>query len=131
MEEIQAFKCKVCGEMFDGAVKAYECEFKHAQEDYANCLLKEGYDLDYINRWCGLNWNLKEEQKRITKDNCFIIRHWQCCDKPAYRIMGIERNGYLNVRGCGSWSGYYGNLMSVSDLPEPHPKEELYVDSRH
>jgi hypothetical protein len=131
MEEIQAFKCKICGEFYDKKSSAYECEYKHARENYANCLLKEGYDLDYINRWCGFGWRLSEEQKRITKDNCFIISHWQCCDRPAYRITGIEKNGYVDMWGCGSWSGYYGHPVSISDLPKPHPKEELFVDERY
>lgn len=59
--------------------------------------------------------------------------NWQCCDKPAYRITHIFFDGKVNVRGCGSWSGYYSNRLRLesSDLKNPRPKEELFIDSRY
>lgn len=131
MEQIEAFKCKVCGEIYNRKEDAYRCEFIHARSAYANCLLKEGYGLGTIEYRCGFNWNLNDEQKKITKDNCFVISHWQCCDKPAYRITGIEENGFVDVWGCGSWSGYYGHPMEIRNLPKPHPAEELFIDGRY
>ena len=131
MEEVKAFSCIRCNKIYKGERDAYECEFKHAQEEYANCLLREGHNLEHINWCCGFNWNLTEEQKKITHDNCFIISHWQCCEKPAYRITGIDRGGFVRVWGCGSWNGYYGNTIQVSNLPKPHPKEELFIDERY
>lgn len=130
MEEVKAYKCKVCQKIYDRQRYAYECEFKHAQIAYANHLLKEGYNLAHIKWCCGFHWTLSKEQEEITKDSCFIISHWQCCDKPAYRITGIEDGGYIYVCGRGSWSGTYGKPCDVSNLPKPHPKEKLYVDAR-
>lgn len=39
----------------------------------------------------------------------------------------------VNVRGCGSWNGYYGDYVSITsrDLKNPRPKEELFVDKRY
>lgn len=131
METIEAYKCKICGQIYNNKIDAYRCEFKHSQLAYANCLLKSGYGLDYINYCCGFRWNLTSEQKGITQDNCFIISHWQCCEKPAYKITSIEEGGYLRLCGCGSWDGYYGNSVKPDRLPQPHPKEELFIDSRY
>jgi len=74
-----------------------------------------------------------EHLENINKDNCFKISYWQCCDKPAYRITRICFDGRVDVRGCGSWSGYYGDHLKLSstDLMNPRPKEELFVDSRY
>jgi hypothetical protein len=132
MEKIEAFKCGICGEIHNREENALQCELKHIQNNLANCMLQQGYTLDTINYWCKFGWSLKDEQKGITKESCFIIEHWQCCDKPAYQIKSID-NGWLNIRGCGSWSGYYGNLMSVDHLSrfKPHPKEELFIDPRY
>ena len=131
MEIIEAYKCKTCGQIYNRERDAYECEFKHSQLAYANCLLKAGYNLEHINYCCGFRWNLTSEQKEITQDNCFIVSHWQCCEKPAYRITGIEKGGYLHVWGCGSWSGYYGGSIKPEKLSKPYPKEELFIDPRY
>lgn len=130
MEEIKAFKCKTCGAIFQRDRDAFECEFKHSQNELANRLLEDGYTLGHIDWCCKLGWNLTAEQKDITKDNCFIVSHWQCCDKPAYQIVATE-NGMLRLCGCGNWSGYYGNTVSLDRLPAPHPKEELFIDGRY
>jgi len=131
MEAIEAFKCRECGEIFKRERDAYECEFKHAQYAYANHLLKNGYELGHIGWCCGFHWILTSEQKAITQDNCFVFSHWQCCNKPAYKIISIEKGERLSLWGCGSWDGYYGGLVSIDKLPEPHSKEELYIDGRY
>lgn len=127
MEEVTAYKCSICKHIYDKEIDALECEFKHARYNLANALLDKGYNLSSIKYWCGFDWNLSEEQKDITKDNCFIISHWQCCEKPAYQIRRIEDNGNLYVSGVGGWHGGYGNEVNVNKLPKPHPKEELFI----
>ena len=131
MKEITAYKCKVCGTTHDDESDAYKCEFKHAQTALANSLFRKGYPLSVINYYCGYGWNLSKEREEITQDSCFVISHWQCCDKPAYKITRIEDNGWVMVMGCGSWSGYYGHEVRVDELPKPHPKEELFIDKRY
>ena len=129
MEEIKAYKCGVCKHTYDREQEVLECEFKHARYNYANILLNKGYTLSSINYLCGFNWQLIKEQEDITKDNCFVISHWQGCNKPAYQIRRIEENGYVYVRGKGGWSGYYGSDIKVDQyyLKKPYPKEDLYV----
>lgn len=132
MEEVKAYKCNRCSHIYNREIDALECEYKHARYYYANALLEKGWNLRMINSACGFNWNLTDEQKEITKDSCFIISHWQCCEKPAYQIRRIEENGYVYVSGKGSWSGYYGNEVSIDQyyMKKPYPKEDLFVDSR-
>ena len=126
VEEVSAYKCNWCGEIYNREIGAAECAFKHAKTNLANALLKQGSNLEQINYMCGFHWNLSDEKKKITKDNCFIISHWQCCEKPAYQIQRIEANGLLWLWGKGSWSSGYGDYVSIDRLPEPYPKEELY-----
>jgi len=128
MEELKAYKCKVCSELYIKKSSCLECEFKHAKESLANALLKEGSTLWMINHVCGFYWNLKKEHENVTKDNCFIISHWQCCEKPAYQITWIDARGNITLKGKGSWSGYYGGEVRLDRLSKPYPKEDLFID---
>ena len=126
VEEIISYRCNYCGNLFEDKLEADRCALDHARVNLANTMLNKGSSLSIIEYWCGFHWNLSEEQKRITKDNCFVFSHWQCCDRPAYRIVGIEKGGFLFLWGIGGWGGGYGNTIPLDKLPEPHPKEELY-----
>lgn len=130
MEEVTMYCCSVCRKSFKNSYQALQCEFIHTRTNYANSLLEAGYSLASINYYCGFGWTLKKEQESITKDNCFVISYWQCCDKPAYKIVSVNDNGTLYLCGKGSWDGYFGNGLSIQRLPEPHPKEDLFVDPR-
>lgn len=125
-EEVMSYKCNWCNKIYKRQFDADECAFNHARINLANTLLNEGTTLASIEYWCGFHWNLTEEQKNITKDSCFIISHWQCCEKPAYKIVAIEGRGCLRIWGIGGWSGGYGNTISLDRLPKPHSKEEFY-----
>jgi hypothetical protein len=129
-EEVASYKCNWCGKLHKYESDANRCAFDHAKKNYANSLLREGHSLSRINYVCGFGWKLTKEQEDITQDNCFIVSHWQCCEKPAYKIVDISSNGILELRGKGSWSGYYGNSVSIDRLPKPYPKEDLFVDQR-
>lgn len=96
-------------------------------------MLDEGFTLKQINDECKIWYKVPKHLENVNKDNCFKISYWQCCDKPAYRITHIFFDGKVNVWGCGSWSGYYGNRLNLSssDLKNPRPKEELFIDSRY
>lgn len=126
-EEIKGYKCNWCGELYKEELHAVECAYKHSRENLANSLLRDGATLETIQSRCNFRWNLKDYQKNITKDNCFVMSHWQCCDKPAYQIMKINIDGGLYLRGKGNWSGYYGNDVRVDQLSTPYPEEDLFV----
>ena len=128
--EVVSYKCNWCGELHKTETDAAECAFDHARVNLANSLLRNGCYLDTIEYHCKFGWKLTEEQKTISKENCFIVSHWQCCKKPAYRIVEIDKHGNLRLWGKGSWDGYYGNFISIDRLPEPHPKEEFFIDQR-
>ncbi|MBD9181077.1 MAG: hypothetical protein EGP79_02085, partial [Roseburia intestinalis] len=108
-------------------------EIRHERIEKANEMLDEGYTLKQINDECEIWGSVPEHLENVNKDNCFKISYWQCCDKPAYRITDIFFDGKVNVRGCGSWNGYYGNPLRLDsrDLKDPRPKEELFIDSRY
>ena len=96
-------------------------------------MLDEGYTLQEIQDSCDIWYSIPEHLKNVNKDNCFTIPWWQCCDKPAYQIDYIYMDGKVRVWGCGSWSGYYGNALSLNsnDLRNIHDKEELFIDKRY
>ena len=110
-----------------------EHEESHRKSEKANEMLSGGKTLEKINNECHLWSEIPDYLKNVTKDNCFVIKHLQCCNKLAYRIVSITHKGRLRLWGCGSWNGYYGCELSIRDnyLKNPRPKEELFVDPRH
>lgn len=133
LEKVIKYKCSECGELFDIPENALACERRHKRIEKANGMLDEGFTLKQINDECKIWYKVPKHLENVNKDNCFKISYWQCCDKPAYRITHIFFDGKVNVWGCGSWSGYYGNRLNLSssDLKNPRPKEELFIDSRY
>lgn len=81
---------------------------------------------DGRNLWYG---GLPAYLYNVTKDNYFIISHWQCCKKPAYQIKYIDEYGILYLYGDGSWNGGFGGYLEIYDiyLKDPRPLDELFV----
>lgn len=133
LEKIIKYKCSECGELFDTEEMALEHEERHKNIDKANEMLIDGYTLKQINDECKIWDCVPVYLENVNKDNCFTIRHWQCCEKPAYQIVHIFFDGRVNARGYGSSDGYYGNRISLNnrDLNNPRPKEELFIDERY
>ena len=85
--------------------------------DWATKMLKAGYSVAEILEATGktvpdLVLDL------VTKDSKLVISHWQCCDGPGYkpRLFDIGMQS-LYVHGhAGSWSGAYGNSVSLDSL---------------
>lgn len=127
------YKCDYCGGLFSSESMCSEHEDKHVRRNKANEMLKSGCTLKEIQEECNIWYNLPEYLNNVTKDSCFKISYWQCCDKPAYQIICIGMADDVNVRGCGSWTGYYGEYVKItsSELRNPRPKEELFVDARY
>lgn len=133
MEKVIRYKCDHCGELFYDEQTCIEHEEFHRRIHKANEMLKSGATLSEINNECHIWYSVPEYLKDVTKDNCFVIQHWQCCSKPAYQIVDIGVDSRLNVRGCGSWNGYYGYYIDIAsdNLKNPRPKEELFIDPRY
>lgn len=133
MEKVTRYKCDYCGKLFSSEELCLEHEESHRRSEKANEMLDAGKTLEEINNECHLWSEVPEYLKNVTKDNCFVISYWQCCDKPAYRIVSITHKGRLRLHGCGSWLGGYGDELGINDnnLKNPRPKEELFVDPRH
>jgi len=130
MKKILAYKCYICGKLFDNERIAKSHNKYHAKKRLSNYLLSKGVTLDKINNKCCFHWQLTEIQKTITKDNCFEISYLQCCNKPAYRIVNISGTGEIEVWGIGSWSGGYASYVRLGCLENPRPLNELFKDNR-
>lgn len=133
MKKVIRYKCDYCGELFTSEEWCLEHEESHKKSEKANEMLDAGKTLEEINIECHLWSEIPEYLNNVTKDNCFVISYWQCCDKPAYRIVSITHKWRLRLFGCGSWSGYYDSELDINNnnLQNPRPKEELFIDSRH
>lgn len=129
MKKITMYECEYCGEKFLSEEYCLKHEEKESSNVKANKMLHEGRTLKEINEECKI-WNeLPEYLEEVTEDNCFVISHWQCCEKPAYQIQKIEVGGRLFVSGVGSWYGAYGGYLPINDhhLKRPYGKDKLYV----
>lgn len=103
-----------------------------------NRLFEKGKTFGEIEETTGYNFGIYEENSHmrdVNKDNCFVISHWQCFKKPAYKICwlipSISSWGDLYIRlhviGKGGWTGYYGESLNINSpsLKNPRPKEEF------
>ena len=133
MKRVIKYRCDYCGDLFDYEDTCLKHEERHERIYKANQMLEDGHTLKEIQDECNIWHEVPEYLENVTTDNCFIISHWQCCDKPAYQITAIRMDGRVQLWGCGSWSGYYGNEAKLDwlYLKNPHPKEELFIDKRY
>lgn len=146
MEVVTRYRCEYCGELFYSEEECLRHEERHRKINKANEMLNDGFTLKEINDECEIwtkeigHWvnniwygGIPKYLLNITKDNCFKISYWQCCEKPAYQIQSITMKGKLFLHGKGSWSGYYGGELELNNLnlKDPRPKDELFVDPRH
>ena len=133
MRKVTRYQCEYCGELFNTEIECFNHERRHEQLAKANGMLREGCTLLEINNHCFMWREVPKHLMNVTKDNCFVVSHWQCCDKPAYSIVDIDMSGRVKLWGCGSWDGYYGQKVTLdsSCLYNPRPKEELFVDKRY
>lgn len=54
---------------------------------------------------------------KTTKDTGFVVRHWQCHEKPIYKVCAIETGGRLYLSGdAENWCGPYGGWIDLADL---------------
>lgn len=138
-KRVEMWECDLCGEAFQSEEDCLMHEKQEIAVGEANKMLKNGSTLKEINDKLNLWHSIPKHLEDVTKDHCFTISHWQCCDKPAYRITFIAFTGgvygaaKLNLWGCGSWSGYYGEQLDVTShlLSNPFPPEELFIDKRY
>lgn len=133
MEKVIKYRCAYCGDLFDSEERCLEHEDRHKRIYRANKMLKDGYTLKEIQDECNIWYKVQEYLENVNTENCFVVSHWQCCDKPAYQIEYIHMDGRVRLWGCGSWMGYYGNDVNLNYLclKTPYPKEELFVDKRY
>ena len=125
-KEQTTYKCEECYEIYEEYYRALECIFTHARGNLATAMLNAGRTLSSIQYICGFNWELADNQKDITKDNCFVMSHWQLCEKPAYSIYTIDGDGTITIGGWGGWHGPYSDKVKLSSLTDPRPASEKY-----
>lgn len=130
MTEVTKYMCDTCGELFSDSQDCIKHEQRHRDIKEANEMLKAGKTIADIQAACNIWPNgIPKHTEKITKDSCFVIKHWECCRKPAYRIVAIHFDGRLQVEGKCTNSGVYGNVISIdnTNLTDPRPADELYV----
>lgn len=103
-------------------------EYEQQREDAkaANEMLENGATLmaaltraNQTRPWwdSGLTLEDKVMLMKITKDTGFVVSHWQCSDKPGYKVCEIDSYGRMHLFGdAGCWSGPYGNWVDLRDL---------------
>lgn len=84
--------------------------------DAANKILDEGGNLHAAIKAWGYQINPAQVFKLMTKDTKLAIPHWQCRDEPGYVVMRFDKNGIRVGGDAGSWSGFYADYVSVTDL---------------
>lgn len=112
-----------CGNRtFASKEECLEHEEKERLVELANEMLRDGKTLNEINLVCHI-WSLEphkyvndsnsgglpEYLLNVTKDNYFVVSHWQGCKKPIYSIQEIYKNGDLllaGVFGDRYWHGF-------------------------
>ena len=54
----------------------------------------------------------------MTAESGVTVEHWQCRREPGYKVTLIYHGGchVLLYGDAGSWSGSYGNKITVKDL---------------
>lgn len=123
------FKCEHCGKTFGTEKECLTHEKREKDILEANKMLHEGKTLGEINAKIQIWYELPVYLEEVTEDSCFKVSYWQCCEKPAYQVKKISLNGDLYLEGIGSWEGYYGGYVKISDghLKHPYPKDKLYI----
>lgn len=114
------------GEQFRSEAQCLEHEQQCEDARAANDMLENGATLmaaltraNQTRPWwdSGLTLEDKAFLMKATKDTGFVVHHWQCSDKPGYKVCQIDNYGRMHLFGdAGSWNGSYGNWVSLKDL---------------
>jgi hypothetical protein len=114
------------GKQFRDEAQCLEYEQQCEDARAANDMLENGATLmaaltraNQTRPWwdSGLTLEDKVILMKTTKATGFVVRHWQCSEKPGYKVWQIDTYGRLYLFGdSGSWSGTYGNWVSLQDL---------------
>ena len=92
----------------------------------ANDMLKNGATLmaaltraHQTRQWWDSGMSLEDKVilMKTTKDTGFVVSHWQCSNKHAYKPCSLSHAGNVLLSGdAGGWSGPYGNWISLEEL---------------
>ena len=114
------------GKQFRSEAQCLEHEQQCEDARAANDMLENGATLmavltraNQTRPWwdSGLTLEDKVFLMRATKDTGFVVSHWQCSDKPGYKVRRIDNYGRIHLFGdVGSWSGPYGNWVRLQDV---------------
>lgn len=114
------------GKQFRSEAQCLEYEQQCEDARAANDMLENGATLmaaltraNQTRPWwdSGLTLEDKVILMKTTKETGFVVRHWQCSDKPGYKVCQLNNAGHLHLFGdSGSWSGPYGNWIGLQDL---------------
>jgi len=118
----------VDGKLFDNEKDCLGHELQLEDLRKANQLLQDGVNLlnvltvasqnDTLSSVHYLSSEDKEILKSMTTESGVTVEHWQCSCKPGYKVTLIYHGGchVLLYGDAGSWTGSYGNKITVKDL---------------
>ncbi len=114
------------GRQFRAEAQCLEYEQQCADLAAANDMLYDGATLmaalaraHQTRPWwdSGLSAEDKVILMKTTKDTSFVVRHWQCSDKPGYKPCRLNHDVQVLLWGdAGGWSGPYGDWVGLADL---------------
>ena len=108
--------------------EAHCLEYEQACEDAfaANEMLENGATLMSVMTranqtipWWDRELTLEDKVilMKATKNTGFVVRHWQCHEKPIYKVCAIKVGGRLYLSGeTKGGTATYGNWVSLKDL---------------
>ncbi len=125
MQTVTMYEAKD-GKQFRAEAQCLEYEQQCDDLAAANDMLENGATLmaaltraNQTRPWwdSGLTLDDKVILMKTTKETGFVVRHWQCSDKPGYKVRQIDNYGRMHLFGdAGCWSGPYGNWVDLRDL---------------
>jgi hypothetical protein len=114
------------GKQFRAEVLCLEYEQQCADLAAANDMLDNGSTLmaaltraHQTRPWwdSGLTLEDKAILMKTTKDTGFVVKHWQCSDRPGYKPYRLNHAVQVELWGhAGSWRGPYGNWVGLPEL---------------
>ena len=103
---------------FEDACLEYEQQCRNTQA--ANDMLENGATLmavltraNQARPWwdCELKLEDKVILMKATKDTGFVVHHWQCSEKPEYKVCRVNNDGHVMLHG-----DTYGCFVSLREL---------------
>jgi len=116
--EIVVYYSDITGKKYSTRESAEYDEELYLKIEKANERFQNGENLYDVLKDLGVaRYRLHKILKKINRDTKLKIPHWQCRNTPGYQVIKINPDLTIFVHGdAGSWSGPYGENVTIEDL---------------